>query len=38
MSRFALPEEPPQGLDSPTTARVIKYMAKVQVRLFRLTN
>jgi deazaflavin-dependent oxidoreductase (nitroreductase family) len=38
MSRFALPQEPPQGLDSPTTARVIKYMAKAQVRLFRLTN
>ena len=38
MSRFALPSERPDGLDSPTTARVIKYMAKAQVRLFRLTN
>lgn len=38
MSRFALPEDAPQGLDSPTTARVIKHMARAQVRLFRLTG
>ena len=38
MSRFSLPDQKPPGLDSPTTAKAIKYMAKVQVRLFRLTN
>lgn len=38
MSRFALPEQRPEGLDSPVTAKVIKYMSRVQVRLFRLTN
>lgn len=38
MSRFALPEDAPEGLDSPTTARVIKYMARAQVRAFRLTG
>jgi deazaflavin-dependent oxidoreductase (nitroreductase family) len=38
MSRFALPEERPDGLDSPLTARIIKYGAKAQVALFRLTN
>lgn len=38
MSRFALPEDAPEGLDSPITARVIKYMARVQVRAFRATG
>ena len=38
MGRFALPDEKPEGLDSPVTAKLIKYMARVQVRLFRLTN
>jgi deazaflavin-dependent oxidoreductase (nitroreductase family) len=38
MSRFALPEERPPGLDSPLTARVIKYGARVHVRIFKLTN
>ena len=38
MSRFALPEERPDGLDSPLTARIIKYGAKAQVAFFRLTN
>src|SRR4051812_8234860 len=38
MSRFALPEERPDGLDSPLTARIIKYGAKAQVAVFRLTN
>jgi deazaflavin-dependent oxidoreductase (nitroreductase family) len=38
MSRFALPEERPDGLDSPLTARIIKYGARAQVALFRLTN
>lgn len=33
-----LPKEKPQGLDSPLTAKVIKYGARAQVRAFRLTN
>jgi deazaflavin-dependent oxidoreductase (nitroreductase family) len=36
--KLGLPEERPEGLDSPVTAKVIKYMAKAQVRVFRLTN
>ena len=36
--KLGLPEERPQGLDSPVTAKVIKYMARAQVRVFRLTN
>jgi deazaflavin-dependent oxidoreductase (nitroreductase family) len=35
---FGLPEEKPEGLDSPVTAKVIKIMARAQVRVFRLTN
>jgi len=35
---FGLPEERPEGLDSPVTVKVIKYMAKAQVRVFKLTN
>jgi len=35
---MGLPEERPDGLDSPVTAKVIKYVAKAQVRVFRLTN
>ncbi len=35
---MALPKERPQGLDSPLTAKVIKYGARAQVRAFRLTN
>ncbi len=38
MTRFALPEERPDGLDSPRTATAIKYMARAQVAVFRLTN
>ncbi|MCR6484940.1 nitroreductase family deazaflavin-dependent oxidoreductase [Amycolatopsis sp. OK19-0408] len=38
MGRFSLPEETPPGLDSPVTARVIKHAARLQVKLFRLTN
>lgn len=38
MGRFSLPDERPDGLDSPVTAKVIKYMAKIQVRVFKLTN
>ncbi|MGN0065238.1 MAG: nitroreductase/quinone reductase family protein, partial [Nocardioides sp.] len=38
MGRFALPQARPDGLDSPHTVTAIKYMAKVQVRLFKLTN
>jgi deazaflavin-dependent oxidoreductase (nitroreductase family) len=38
MGRFSLPDERPPGLDSPATARLIKYMARVQVAAFRLTD
>jgi len=38
MSRFALPDQRPDGLDSPLTAKLIKYGAKAQVVVFRLTN
>jgi deazaflavin-dependent oxidoreductase (nitroreductase family) len=38
MGRFSLPEARPDGLDSPVTVKVIKYMAKAQVATFRLTN
>jgi len=34
----APPKEKPQGLDSPLTAKIIKYGARAQVPLFRLTN
>ena len=33
-----LPEERPDGLDSPVTAKIIKYMARVQVAAFKATN
>ena len=33
-----LPEERPDGLDSPVTVKVIKYMAKAQVAVFKATN
>lgn len=35
---FGLPEEKPEGLDSPVTAKIIKHMARAQVRVFKLTN
>ena len=35
---MGLPEERPDSLDSPRTVTVIKYMAKIQVKVFRLTN
>ncbi|GAA4121617.1 nitroreductase family deazaflavin-dependent oxidoreductase [Nocardioides fonticola] len=38
MGRFSLPDDRPQGLDSPATARIIKYGAKAQVWVFRRTN
>ncbi|MEV7397149.1 nitroreductase/quinone reductase family protein [Aeromicrobium sp. NPDC092404] len=38
MGRFSLPDERPPGLDSPLTAKLIKYGSKAQVRAFRLTN
>jgi len=38
MGRFALPEERPEGLDSPLAAKGIKYMAKAQVAVFKATN
>lgn len=31
-------KEKPEGLDSPVTAKIIKYGAKAQVRVFKLTN
>jgi deazaflavin-dependent oxidoreductase (nitroreductase family) len=37
-SRFALPDERPPGLDSPITAKLMKYMAKANVGIFKLTN
>ena len=37
-SRFALPEERPPGLDAPYAVKLIKYMAKANVLVFRLTN
>ncbi|MBE9375353.1 nitroreductase family deazaflavin-dependent oxidoreductase [Saccharopolyspora sp. HNM0983] len=38
MGRFSLPDEAPRGLHSPITAAMIKYMARIQVRVFRATN
>jgi deazaflavin-dependent oxidoreductase (nitroreductase family) len=38
VSRFKLTEERPPGLDSPVTAKVIKYGAKAQVAAFKATN
>jgi deazaflavin-dependent oxidoreductase (nitroreductase family) len=35
---LGLPDERPDGLDSAVTAKVIKYMSRAQVRVFRLTN
>lgn len=35
---MGLPEERPDGLDSPVTAKVIKYMARAQTAAFRATN
>jgi F420H(2)-dependent quinone reductase len=36
--RLGLPGDKPRGLDSRATARAIKYLARAQVRVFRLTN
>lgn len=33
-----LPEDRPDGLDSPLTGKVIKYMARAQVAVFKATN
>jgi deazaflavin-dependent oxidoreductase (nitroreductase family) len=38
MGRFSLPEQAPSGLDSPVTAKAIKYMARIQTRVFKMTN
>ena len=38
MGRFSLPDERPAGLDSAATAKLIKYGAKAQVRVFKLTG
>lgn len=35
---MALPKEKPAGLDSPLTAKIIKYGARANVALFKLTN
>jgi deazaflavin-dependent oxidoreductase (nitroreductase family) len=35
---MGLPEERPEGLDSPFTAKAIKWMARGQVAAFRLTH
>jgi len=35
---MALPDERPSGLDSPVTAKVIKYMSRAQVAAFKATN
>ncbi len=33
-----MPKEKPDGLDSPVTAKIIKYAARANVAVFRLTN
>ncbi|MBN6038346.1 nitroreductase/quinone reductase family protein [Amycolatopsis sp. 195334CR] len=38
MGRFSLPEDAPKGLDSPVVAKLMKLMARVQVRVFTLTG
>ena len=38
MPRFSLPEQAPKGLASPVTSKAIKYMARAQVAVFKLTN
>ncbi|WP_410588805.1 nitroreductase family deazaflavin-dependent oxidoreductase [Amycolatopsis sp. lyj-23] len=38
MGRFSLPDAKPGGLDSPVTAKVMKYAAKAQVAVFRWTG
>ncbi|MFG1641448.1 nitroreductase family deazaflavin-dependent oxidoreductase [Amycolatopsis sp. NPDC049252] len=38
MGRFSLPEQAPDGLDSPVTAAAMKYGARAQVAVFRLTG
>ena len=35
---MGLPTERPDGLDSPVTAKVIKYMSRAQVATFKATN
>ena len=35
---MGLPKEKPDGLDKPVVARIIKYGAKANVAVFRLTN
>ncbi len=38
MGRLSLPDDRPDGLDSPMTLKIIKYGAKAQVAAFKLTN
>ena len=36
--KLGLPDERPDGLDSPSAVRFIKLMSRAQVRVFKLTN
>lgn len=38
MGRFSLPDDAPPGLDSALTKTAIKYLARLQVRVFRATD
>ncbi|MCL2582508.1 MAG: nitroreductase family deazaflavin-dependent oxidoreductase [Streptosporangiales bacterium] len=38
MGRFSLPDEAPKGLDSPVTTVAMKYMARAQTEVFKLTG
>lgn len=38
MGRFSLPEQRPNGLDSPITTQVMKYLSRAHVELFKRTN
>lgn len=38
MGRLSLPDERPEGLDSPATVKIIKRMSRAQVWVFKRTN
>jgi deazaflavin-dependent oxidoreductase (nitroreductase family) len=38
VGRFSLPDKAPGGLDAPVTVKAIKYMARFQTAIFKLTN
>ena len=38
MGRFSLPDERPRGLNAPMAKTGLKYLSRVQVRVFKLTN